>query len=72
MAAVRAYNFRVDPYAPATVWCTTRTAGTHTGAGLGSGRCVHGVLLLFSFIRVWRVVWHAHGRDVLFGPCIAS
>lgn len=35
---VKAYNFRVDPYAPATVWCTLRATGTHTGAGLGAGR----------------------------------
>lgn len=37
---VRTYNFRVDPYAPATVWFTRRATGTHTGAGLGGGRCV--------------------------------
>ena len=66
MAAVRAYNFRVDPYAPATVWCTTRSAGTHTGAGLGSGRCVawrDSFVFVCSCLDMLVVlVWHAHGR----------
>jgi hypothetical protein len=33
---MRAYHFRVDSYAPSTVWATVRYEGTHTGP-LGSG-----------------------------------
>ena len=50
--ATAAYSFRVDPYAPATVWLTLRRRGTHTGAAFGSGRWVNVCVCVYD-VDTW-------------------
>ena len=54
----------MDPYAPATVWCTLRATGTHTGAGLGAGRCVIDFLLVIFVVLTGSRSRRIGGRNV--------